>query len=106
MTTGGGKNLLESRMQLQLCTFAFFQTLEKENQILIIGILKGGNVVFITTVSCECICYRFVCKGSVFPMPGFSVMKNKSNHACKIKNIPNFKIACLDAEMGKKQQIF
>lgn len=71
-----------------------------------IAVFKGENVVFITTVNCECICYRFVCKGSIFPVNGFSVMKNKSNHARKLKNVPNFKITCLDAEMGKKQQFF
>jgi len=38
-------------------------------------------------------------------MNGFSVMKNTPNHACKLKKIPSFKITCLDAEMGKKEQV-
>lgn len=81
----------------------FFQKLE--NQMLMIAVSKGEKVVYITTVNCEHICYCTVCKGSLFLMNGFGVMKNTSNHACKLKNIPNFEITCLDAEMGKKKQV-
>lgn len=83
----------------------FFQDLEKENQILMKAILKGENAVYIANVNYECFLLHCMHKRSSFPMNKFSVMKNKSNHACKLKNIPNFKIKCLDAEMGKKKQV-
>lgn len=92
-------------MKNAIQSYAFFQNLEKENQFFRKAVLKSENVVYIASVNCECILLHCMNKGSLLPMNRSSVVKNKFNLACKLKNIPDFRIMCLGAEMGKTKQV-
>lgn len=83
----------------------FFQNLEKRKSDINDSCFGRGECSVHHNWELWAICYFIVYKCSLFPTNGFSVMKNTSDHACKLKNIPIFKITRLGAEMGKNKQV-
>lgn len=67
------------------------QNLEKEDQKLMKTVLNGENAPYIIAVNCEHICYCTVCTKVPHSLQMFP-LSLRIYLACKLRNIPNFRI--------------